>query len=92
MEQDFNFRVSKTQDNYVEFVRETVTIKITGFSYDGGKHEISRPHAASAQFICCGCEFTVENTMGIATVEDWYLEELRPKVQMLELLLSETII
>ena len=88
MKHDFNFQISKLQDSHVQFTRDKVTITIDNFSYNNGKHEIATPQKANAQFTCYGSEYIVENTLGIPTVEDWYLEELLPKVQMLDLLLA----
>jgi hypothetical protein len=88
MKQSFNFQISKIQDSRVQFIRDKVTVTIDNFSYNDGKHEIANPQTANAQFVCCGSEFTLENTLGIPTVEDWYLEELLPKVQMLDILLA----
>jgi|GEM_PF-1009908 len=88
MEQDFSFRIVKIQDNKIQFIKDKITIIIDDFSYNGDKHEIACPQAANAEFTCCGSRYVVENTLGIPTVEDWYWEELLPKMQMLGLLLA----
>jgi hypothetical protein len=88
MEQGFNFRIVKIQDGKIQFTRDKITITIDNFDYNDGKHEIACPRTANAQFTCCGSRYIVENTFGIPTVEDWYWEELLPKMQMLGLLLA----
>ncbi|MCW3122302.1 MAG: hypothetical protein JWQ38_1794 [Flavipsychrobacter sp.] len=90
MEQDFNFRILQVQDNNIQFIAEKITITVDRFSYVDGKHEINSPQTANAQFVCCGSKYIVENTDGVATVEEWYTEELLPKMQMLSLLLGNT--
>ena len=89
MEQQINFRTEKTSGDKTLFIGEEITITVDKFSYANGKHEIANPRAASAHFICYGKRYVVTNLDGIATIEDWYLEELLPKFQMLKLLISE---
>jgi hypothetical protein len=89
MEQQINFRTEKTPDDKVQFIGEEITITIDKFSYANGKHEIANPRTASAHFICEGKRYVVTNLDGVATIEDWYTEELLPKFQMLKLLIAE---
>lgn len=90
MEQQTNFTITRTQDNKVQFTSDEITIIVGAFSYNDGKHEIIDPQTANAHFICCGEKYYVDNTMSINTIEDWYLVELLPKMQMLNLLFSTT--
>ena len=82
------FHIIKSADDKFRFTSNGMTITINGFLYKNGKHQIHSPHAANAQFICYEKNYTIENTEGIETIEDWYREELLPKFQMLNLLLK----
>ena len=70
------------------FTDGLISIIVDKFSYQNDKHYMMKPQSAKARFLCCGEWYTVDNSMGISNVEDWYQEELLPKVQMLSLLLS----
>ncbi len=89
MGQQINFRTEKTLDNKTQFIEDGITITIEQFSYSNGKHEIADPRKASAHFICCGKRYVVTNTDEVATIEDWYQQELLPKFQMLRLLIAD---
>jgi hypothetical protein len=91
MEQQLNFRTEKTQDDKIQFIGEEITITIDQFAYNNGKHEITNPRTASAHFICCGKRYVVTNVDGVTTIEDWYLEELVPKFQMLKILIADIL-
>jgi hypothetical protein len=88
MERYENFDIIRTGDNRAQFIRGEVTITIGQFACDNDKHYIADPLTARANFECSGEYYTVNNANGFSTVEDWYLEELLPKVQMMALLLS----
>ena len=88
MKQDLNFRISQINSNEIRFTVDKITITIDRFFYENGKHQIATPQAANAQFVCCGSKYIVENTDGVNTVEDWYTDELLPKMQMLSMLLA----
>ena len=92
MEQQLNFRIVKTWDDKTQFINNNITIAVEPFSYNNGKHKIDKPMTANAQFVCGGKLHMVTNAKGIATVEDWYLEELLPKMQMLNLLTAPVAI
>ena len=82
-----NFNIVNTGDK-VRFMSDEITIMVDSCSYTNGKHIIANPSAAKAYFVCCGKQYNVDNTVGAMTVEDWYLNELVPKRQMLDLLLG----
>ena len=79
-----------TGDNRLRFTNGEITITTGQCSFVDGKHQMADPASAKAYFKCCGTEYNVANTVGAMTVEDWYLEELVPKRQMLDLLLTVT--
>lgn len=89
MEQQINFRTETTDENKIQFIVEEITITVDNFSYANGKHEINEPRKAVAHFICCGKRYVVTNIDGVATIEDWYLQELLPKFQMLKMLIAD---
>jgi len=87
MQEQVNFRTSKTWDNKTQFTLDDITITTGPFSYNDGKHQIADPGTANAYLVCGGQRYAVENTERIATVEDWYLGQLLPKFQLLSALL-----
>jgi len=89
MDTTINFKTEKTEDNKTRFIGDEITITIDQYSYANGKHEIVNPRAASAHFVCFGKRYVVTNLEGVPTIEDWYVEELLPKFQMLKLLIAD---
>jgi hypothetical protein len=87
MGQAVNFSIMHA-GNKLRFTSDKITITVDECLYSGGKHLIANPATANASFECCGTIYTVENTCGARTVEDWYLEELMPKRQMMDLLMG----
>lgn len=86
MEQQLHFRKIITSDNKIQFIEGPIVITIDQFSYTHMKHWIINPETAKAQFLYPGKIYLITNTNRIATVEDWYNEELLPKFQMFTLL------
>ena len=89
MEQQLIFRIEKTLDGRSLFIKDEITINIQGYSCKGGVHEITYPRMASAEFECDGKKYVVSNWDCFATVEDWYLQELLAKLQLLKLLIAD---
>ena len=89
MEQQINFRTEQTDDNKIQFIGEEITITADKFCYNNGKHEINEPRKASAYFICCGKRYVVTNMDSFTIIEDWYVDQLLPKFQMLKLLIAD---
>ena len=58
-------------------------IKITTgkVAFYHGKHHMTDPQNARADFIRLGKRYILKNTGGMPTVEDWYEKELLPKFQ-----------
>lgn len=90
MMQSVKFKIVEVQDGSTQFTAGKITITITAFSYNNGRHEIAQPYTASCHFICNGKSYTFVNIRLIDNVEEWYLDELLPKYQMLELLTTDT--
>ena len=88
MDQEVNFKTVKTWDNKIQFTADKITITVDGYINKNGKHYIVDPYNAKAHFVCNGKLYNVVNTNGVETVEDWYLNELLPKYQLLHLLIS----
>lgn len=84
------FQMVRTKEDKTQFINSAITITVAHFYYCNGKHIITDPRSASAEFGCCGKNYTVENSNSIDSVEDWFMEELLPKVQMLGLLLTHS--
>ncbi len=89
MEQQTKFRKVNTRDARIQFIGNDIIITVDHCFYENGKHQITDPKSANAQFTCLGKRYSVANTDGISTVEDWYLHELLPKYQMLTLLMTD---
>lgn len=89
MEQVLNLSYERREGDKVQFTGDKITITTGNFSYDNGKHRLAEPRTAQAQFVCCGKLFTVENTTCIPTIEEWYFNELVPKMHMLDLFLGD---
>lgn len=85
-----DFNIIQAPRNLTKFIKDEITIIAGNFTYRNAKHYLDNPHAASAQFLCSGVKYHVENTRGIPTVEDWYWDELLPKFQMLSLYKNDT--
>jgi hypothetical protein len=88
MQKQRNFSIVKKDSGDFQFTRGEIAITVDQFTYDDGKHHIASPQKANADFECSGKRYSVDNTNGFSTVEDWYLEELLSKYQMLVLLLT----
>jgi hypothetical protein len=84
------FHIDKALRNQTKFTKNEITITTDHFTYRNEKHYLDTPFTASAYFFCGNIKYVVENTDGIATVEDWYQNELLPKFQMLRLLMKVT--
>jgi hypothetical protein len=80
------FRIVRTSGGNTQFIEGNITITVAHFTYDNGKHKITEPPTASAQFMCKNKLYIVTNSDNIGTVEDCYLGELLPKLQMMDLL------
>lgn len=87
MERQTNFSV-EVVNGEIRFSVDGVVIILNEFSFNNDKHYITHPYTAHAQFSCSGKQYSVSNSKGIATVEDWYAEELLPKYQMFSLLMT----
>jgi len=88
MEPEVNFRTVKTWDNKMQFTADKITITVDRYANDNGKHYIADPYHAKAHFVCGGKLYNVVNSEGVETIEDWYLHELLPKYQLLNLLID----
>lgn len=86
MEQQADFQIVNTWDNKTQFTLGDITITSGMYSCENGKHRIAEPGKANAHFVCGGRLFTFANREHYTTVEEWYFEELLPKLQMLRLL------
>jgi len=89
MGQQLNFRTVTTWDNKTQFAGDGITITIEEFSLKDGKHAIADPKTAKVYFICAGKRYAVANVNDVLTIENWYLEELLPKFQMLKFLIAD---
>jgi len=86
--QEMNFRAVKTWDSKIQFTANKITITVDQYTNKNGKHYIAHPYSARAHFVCGGKLYNVINSDGIMTIEDWYLQELLPKYQLLNLLIG----
>ena len=86
MKQQVDFRIVKIADKKTQFIFDNIIITIGKFSYDIGEHKIADPKTAYAHFVFSGKLYSINNSAEIATVEEWYREELLPKFQMICLL------
>jgi len=72
-------RLLQQVENTNEFTDGEITITTGRLAFYHGKHHMSDPQNARAVFIRLGKRYIMKNNERIATVEDWYKEELLPK-------------
>lgn len=90
MKEQINFHPIINRDNEIHFKVGNIIIIIDHFNFNNGKHEITNPGSANAQFFCLGKKYSIDNVDEFTTVEDWYHNELLPKFQMFTLLMADT--
>lgn len=89
MAQPLNLSIERKAENKVLFTGDKITITAGYFSYEHGKHRLAEPETAQAQIACCGKIFNIKNTACVPTIEEWYFDELLPKMHMLDLYLGD---
>lgn len=87
MERQTNFSVVVVKGK-IRFTVDNIVIIVDHVSFSNDKHYITHPETAHAEMKCSGKEYLISNTERMVTVEDWYLEELLPKYQMFNLLMT----
>ncbi len=89
MEKRNNLRSLEIAAGKTGFTDDVISIVAGQVCYNNNKHYMLEPQKAKAYFFWRGERYVIENTEGFSTVEDWYCNELLPKIQMLTLLLCE---
>ena len=72
-------KLVKKTDTENRFTDGEITVITGRWTFYHGMHHMSDPANAKATFICAGKRYQLKNTKRIATVEEWYKNELLPK-------------
>ena len=88
MKKQVNFSISKTEDNKHRFICDDIVIITDHYTIADDTHYITNPDTATALLKCCEKKYSVDNIAGFTSIEEWYIEELLPKRQMLNALLK----
>ena len=86
MKQPNIFRIITTWDKKTRFIMDNITITVSRYSYENGKHQIDNPETAIAQYELFGKKHVVKNTKCVSTIENWLFGELLPKTERLKFL------
>ena len=77
-------KVVSSVENEMKLTDGEITITTGRCAYYHGKHHMNDPANAKATFIRAGKRYMLKNTQRIATIEDWYMEELLPKLRQVK--------